>query len=198
MRHGRRPPPSPSVRALFPPRRRQAPARPGAHRRPPAARAVSQRSGQDRSRSKPVDANPVAARVECGGAEEAQHRVLRRRVDRLARMRSPGVQRRHHDDRAAAFLQRRDPVLERRGDTPDVDREDLIELVEVELVGVAPRRDHPRVGDHDVKPAEVRQRRPHCRLDLGLRPDVGGEGKPPFRRRYLFEIDDHAAGPGPR
>ena len=33
---------------------------------------VSQRFGQDRARAEPVDANPVAARVECGGAEEAR------------------------------------------------------------------------------------------------------------------------------
>jgi hypothetical protein len=42
------------------------------------------------------------------------------------------------------------------------------------------------------------ERRPHCRFDLGLRPDVGGQSDPSLRRWSLREIDDGAGCPGPR
>ena len=89
-------------------------------------------------------------------------------------------------------------MLERGGDTPDVDREDLVELVEVELVRVAPRWHDARIRDHDVEPAELLDGPVHGLRDLGLDAHVGREGGPASGRWTLREIDDGARRAGSR
>ncbi len=97
----------------------------------------------------------MASEVAGGGADDAEHRVLRGRVRHLPGMRGIGVDGRHRDDRAAVIPHGGRRVLQGRGHAANVDRHHAIPLVEVKRGGRPPGRHDAGVGDDDVEPAEA-------------------------------------------